>query len=219
MKWACAAVGLFVASCHRAPVPRVADAGAAEALPVVRVLPKGHYVFSWYGADGKVHDADALSAIPEAARKQVIVRDLSRSAESLQSDRYLYLADLSGAAPDDGWPTSVVSRYEFEAQDDSQLPALAPEAQLDGGRPLVIVYGTSWCGACRAAREHFRQLHVPFADKDIEKDPAAAAELERKAKRAGLRLGGVPVLDIGGQLLVGFDAATVDHLLAQAAKG
>ena len=59
---------------------------------------------------------------------------------------------------------------------------------------------------------------MPFVDKDIEKDPGAAAELERKAKRAGLHLGGVPVLDVGGHLMMGFDAATVDRLVAEATK-
>ncbi len=212
-----------MAACSRtpAPPPRSPDAGTGDGLPEVRVIPgKGRYVFSWYGGDGKIHDAAQLSAIPAGDRRQVIVRDLSRTADDLKSDRYLYLADLSAAEPDGGWPTAVVSRYAFEAQDDGKLPAVGPEMELlpDGGRPLVIVYGTSWCGACRAAREYLRSHHVPFADEDIEKDPAAAAELSRKAKRSGMRLGGVPVLDIGGELLEGFDAAAVDRALAQARR-
>jgi glutaredoxin len=193
------------------------------ALPEVRVVPDGgHYVFSWYAVDGKIHDADSLAAIPETSRKQVFVRDLGRTSAQLQSDRYLYLADLSGKPSDDGYTTSVVSRYSFESQDDSRLPALGTDSQIDegdgGARPLVIIYGTSWCGACKAARAHFKQRHVPFADKDIETDSAAAADLERKAKRQGLHLGGVPVLDIGGKLMMGFDAATADRMLAEATK-
>lgn len=205
--------------CHRpaaangAVAPKASDGG--DALPEVRVVPgQDHYLFSWYAADGKIHDASRLDAIPEASRRQVLVRDLARSSGQLQADRYLYLADLEGAAPDDGYPTSVVSRYSFEAQDDSNLPAMgADEPASDGGKARVVIYGTSWCGACRAAREHLRARHIPFADKDIEKDPAAAAELSRKAKRAGLHLGGVPVLDVEGHLLMGFDAATVDRLI------
>ncbi|MHB8416766.1 MAG: glutaredoxin family protein [Myxococcales bacterium] len=217
---------LCLAACHHgAPASALADAGEgpSEALPVVRVVPDGGpYVFSWYDPAGKVQDADSLAKVPAAARKQLLVRDLSRTASELRSDRYLYLADLSGAPPGDGWPTSVVSRYTFEAQDDQNLPALGGEGETgDGGTgagPLVTIYGTSWCGACRAAREHFKQRHVPFADKDIEKDPAAARELERKAKRAGLRLGGVPVLEVGGKLMMGFDADAVDRLLGAAER-
>ena len=207
---------LALAGCHR-PHPAAAAPDGGGGFPELRVFPKqDHYLFSYYDAQGKIHDASQLGAIPEAARKQLLVRDLSQSPEALHSDRYLYLADLSGPAPDDGYLTTIVSRYGFEAQDDSKLPAIGGEAaDDDGGGALVTVYGTSWCGACRAAREHLRARHVPFADRDIEKDPAAAADLARKAKRAGLRLGGVPVLDVGGQLLLGFDAQKVDELLAE----
>jgi glutaredoxin len=228
MRWfAPLAICLVALGCHHGTDATSAtspDGGATgDALPEVHVIPDaGHYVFSWYAADGKIHDTDAVKAIPESERKQVFVRDLARTSVQLQSDRYLYLADMSRAAPDDGYPTSVVSRYSFESQDNSNLPALGTDSELedaDGGtRPLAIIYGTSWCGACKAAREHFKQRHVPFADKDIEKDPGAAAELERKAKRAGLHLGGVPVLDIAGHMMMGFDAATVDKLVAEATK-
>jgi glutaredoxin len=218
---------LGVLGCQSGVAAKAGTSGTAagtDALPDVHVVPDGgHYVFSWYGPDGKVHDADALKAIPENERKQVLVRDLSRTSAQLQSDRYLYLADLSKKAPDEGWPTSVVSRYTFESQDDSNLPVMGSDSETEdadggGSRPLAIIYGTSWCGACKAAREHFKQRHIPFVDKDIEKDAAAAAELERKAKRGGLRLGGVPVLDIGGHLMMGFDAASVDRLVAEATK-
>ncbi len=211
-------LALGATACHRTPAPAAAggaDAGAAPALPTVRVDAKAdHYLFSWYGADGKIHDAQKLDEIPTAARKQILVRDLARRPEELKSDRFLFIADLSTPASDDGWPTTVVSRYAFEAQDDAQLPTAGGEAaDDDGGAPLVTIYGTSWCGACRAAREHLKARRVSFADKDIEKDPAAAKELERKARRAGLRLGGVPVLDVGGHLMMGFDAAEVDRLI------
>ncbi len=227
MRWRVSSLTcLAVAGCQRGAAPRVAGTSdrATDVLPEVHVVADGgHYVFTWYGPDGKVHDADSLKAIPETDRKQVLVRDLARTSAQLQSDRYLSLAELPKTAPEDGYPTSVGSRYTFESHDDSNLPAIGTDSEIDasdGGerRPLAIIYGTSWCGACKAAREHFKQRHVAFVDKDIEKDAAAAAELERKAKRAGLHLGGVPVLDIGGHLMMGFDAASVDRLVAEATK-
>jgi glutaredoxin len=194
-----------------------ADAGSGSSLPVVRVIPgEDHYLLSWYDSDGKMHDVSRLADVPAEARRQILVRDLARTPAELQADRYLYLADLSGSAPSDGYPTAVVSRYSFEAQDDPNLPALGTESTLpDGGSSSVIVYGTSWCGACKAARDHFHARHIPFVDRDVEKEPAAAAELARKAKAAGLHVGGVPVLDVHGHLLMGFDASTVDRLLSQ----
>jgi glutaredoxin len=209
---------IAVGSCQQRAATRTADAGSASSLlPQVRVLPgEDHYLLSWYDADGKIHDASHLADVPAEGRRQVLVRDLSRTPAELQADRYLFLADLSGAAPSDGYPTAVVSRYSFEAGDDPKLPALGGETTLpDGGDGRVIIYGTSWCGACKVARDHFHARHVPFIDKDVEKEPAAAAELARKAKRAGLHVSGVPVLDVHGHLLMGFDAATVDRLLSQ----
>jgi len=215
-----AAALVFMAAasaCQQHPPAGATDAGSGSSLPQVRVLPgEDHYLLSWYDADVKIHDASHLAEVPAEARRQILVRDLSRTPSDLQADRYLYLADLSGTAPTDGYPTAVVSRYSFEAQDDPNLPSLGTETTLpDGGSSAVIVYGTSWCGACKAARDHFHARHVPFVDKDVEKEPAAAAELARKAKKAGLHVGGVPVLDVHGHLLMGFDASTVDRLLSQ----
>ena len=78
---------------------------------------------------------------------------------------------------------------------------------------MVTVYGTSWCGACRAARQYFSERKIPFADKDIEADPAAARELTDKATKMGIPTDRVPVLDVRGRLLLGFDQARVEALL------
>lgn len=205
-----------LAGCRRpAPLADGSSAGLAATVgfPTVRVRPDGGpYLFSYYAPDGKLHDADKLSAVPIESRRQVLIRDLSRSPAELKTDEFLYLADLRAAAPDDGYPTSIVSRYQFEAQGD-----VGGDAELteDGGSAQVIVYGTAWCGACKAARSHLRERHIPFVEKDIEQDPAAAQELARKAKRAGLKLGGVPVVDVRGQLMMGYDASSIDRAWAQ----
>jgi glutaredoxin len=197
------------------------DAGEAS-LPEVRVVPDGGpYLFSYYGEDGKLHDVPSTDQVPPTARRQVLVRDLGRSPAELQTDRYLYLADLHGPLGAEGISTSVVSRYRFDAHDDSSMPALGGAGDDDGtgdggSERRVIVYGTSWCGACKAAREYLHSHHIPFIEKDIEKDAAAESELARKAKRAGLKLGGVPVIDVAGQLTMGYDPGTLTRLWAQA---
>ncbi len=82
--------------------------------------------------------------------------------------------------------------------------------------PVVIVYGTSWCGACRAARQYLTARKIPFADKDVEKDASAARELAEKAARLGVPSDRVPILDVRGRLLIGFDKARLEALLGQA---
>jgi glutaredoxin len=215
----CALTSLL--ACKRAPGAQTTARDAGQGLPEVRITPDGGpFLFSYYGDDGKLHDASSIDSIPAGARRQVLVRDLGRTPSDLQTDRYLYLADLRGPIGAEGLPTSVVSRYQFEAQDDPHLPQLGEspaDVSTDGGLDRrVIVYGTSWCGACKAAREFLRSHHIPYVEKDIEKDQAAEAELARKAKRAGLKLGGVPVIDVAGQLTMGYDPGTLSRLWAEA---
>lgn len=69
----------------------------------------------------------------------------------------------------------------------------------------VTLYSTSWCGVCKEARAFFRSKGVSFTDKDIEKDASAKAELDRKLPGAT----GVPVIDIGGDIMPGFSASSV----------
>jgi len=219
---------LLFSACHGRPAASAPGGPAkpshedqSEQLPEVRVEPDGGpYLFSYYDKDGKLHDADALTAIPSESRRQVLVRDLSRSPTALKTDQYLYLADIRSPPPSDGYPTSVVSRYQFEAAGDVGLEGSSGSSgdDSDGGSSAVIVYGTSWCGACKAARSHLRDHHIPFVEKDIEKEPAAAQELARKAKKAGLKLGGVPVIDVFGQLMMGYDPGTIDRAWASRDK-
>ncbi len=72
----------------------------------------------------------------------------------------------------------------------------------------VIIYTTSWCSVCKAAKAHLRAKGVSFIEKDIEKDPAAAAEKQKLAPGSS-----VPVISVGGRILVGFDAAALDAML------
>ena len=77
----------------------------------------------------------------------------------------------------------------------------------------VIVYGTSWCGYCRMTREWLTDNGIAFVDKDIEQDSDAADELKRKANEQHVRPRGVPVVDAGGKLVMGFDPAALVEAL------
>jgi glutaredoxin len=81
------------------------------------------------------------------------------------------------------------------------------------GRPAVIIYGASWCGACKQAEAYLKKRGISYIDKDIEEDPQAATEMRGKLRRAGKPAGSIPVLDVRGRILVGFDARSVDEAL------
>ena len=69
----------------------------------------------------------------------------------------------------------------------------------------VIIYSTQWCGVCRGLRAWLKHKGIGYIEKDIEHDAAAAAELAAKAKVAGLKVTGVPVIDARGTMLMGFN--------------
>jgi hypothetical protein len=62
----------------------------------------------------------------------------------------------------------------------------------------------------------FAGRKIPFADKDIEKDADAAHELASKAAKMGIPTDRVPVIDVRGRLLLGFDRERIEMLLGEA---
>jgi len=74
--------------------------------------------------------------------------------------------------------------------------------------PRVIVFSTPTCTFCRQAKSYLRQQGVRFRDVDVSRDAAAARDMQRRSGQQG-----VPVIDIGGKIVVGFDRPKVDILL------
>jgi glutaredoxin-like YruB-family protein len=81
--------------------------------------------------------------------------------------------------------------------------------------PTVTIYSTAWCGFCKMTMQYLDQKGVKYTDKNIEQDPAAYKELLEKI---GGDYRGVPVIDVDGQLILGFDRTHIDIALEQAAK-
>ena len=75
-------------------------------------------------------------------------------------------------------------------------------------QPTVIVFSTPTCSFCTAAKHYFRQQGIKFRDVDVSRDPAAARDMVRRSGQQG-----VPVIDIGGKIVVGFDRNKINQLL------
>ena len=60
------------------------------------------------------------------------------------------------------------------------------------------------------AKNYFDKLDVQYQDKDVERDPAAAKEAVAKSGQMG-----VPVIDIDGNIIVGFNRPQIDLLLRE----
>lgn len=75
----------------------------------------------------------------------------------------------------------------------------------------VIVYSTSWCGFCAQAKKYFDSIDVKYDDINVEEDRQAAEDMVQKSGQMG-----VPVIEIGEHLIVGFDKPKIDIALQAA---
>lgn len=74
--------------------------------------------------------------------------------------------------------------------------------------PQVTIYSATWCAFCHAAKDYFDKLGVTYNDKDVDADPANGQE---SVEKSGQR--GIPVIDIGGEIIIGFDRPKIDAAL------
>ena len=78
---------------------------------------------------------------------------------------------------------------------------------------MVTVYSASWCAFCHAAKAYFDKLGIKYEVKDVEKDPKSAQESVEKSGQMG-----IPVIDIDGDIIVGFDRPKIDAALLKHSK-
>lgn len=76
-------------------------------------------------------------------------------------------------------------------------------------QPRVIIFSTPTCSFCTMAKQYFRQKGVKFKDVDVSRDPTAARDMVRRSGQQG-----VPVIDIGGKIVVGFDRGKIEKYLS-----
>jgi glutaredoxin 3 len=78
----------------------------------------------------------------------------------------------------------------------------------------ITIYGAEWCGFCHSMRQYFEKKNISFDYKDVEKDEADYNELMGKLGGQA-NYGGIPVTDIAGDIILGFDRTKVDAALAK----
>ncbi len=72
----------------------------------------------------------------------------------------------------------------------------------------VIMYSTPTCSYCNKAKDYFRQNRVPFNDYNVAQDMRRADEMVKKSGQMG-----VPVIDINGKIIVGFNQPEIERAL------
>ena len=208
------ALSLACSEPQETPTAEEAQAEGALVEPPFEVRGEADdLVLTWYDAEGP-HLAERRSDIPEEHRAQVRVDSLQLAPEE-RDPAHVYVADLR-VEQDGRYPVRRYSREAFDAIVERAMGVqAAPTEATAGALGDVVIYGASWCSACRAAASHLRRRGVPFEEKDIERDPGARAEMQRKAQAAGVRPSGIPVIDFRGTILTGFDQRRIDRLIEQ----
>ena len=73
---------------------------------------------------------------------------------------------------------------------------------------MVKVYSTPTCPYCNTLKAFLKQNNIVFEDIDVLEDIKARDEIIEKTGQLG-----VPVIDIDGELVVGFDKERISQLL------
>ncbi len=72
----------------------------------------------------------------------------------------------------------------------------------------VLVYSTPTCPWCHKVKDYLKERNIAFDDVDVFGDEAKIDEMFKKSGQMG-----VPVIDINGTIIVGFDQLAIDEAL------
>ncbi|MCX8015743.1 MAG: thioredoxin family protein [Patescibacteria group bacterium] len=77
----------------------------------------------------------------------------------------------------------------------------------------IKVYSTPTCPYCHLAKEFLKEMNVDFEDIDVSQNEEAAQEMIEKSGQMG-----VPVIDIDGEIIIGFNRAEIERILKEKSK-
>lgn len=72
----------------------------------------------------------------------------------------------------------------------------------------IKVYSTNTCPYCVMVKDYLKQIKVNFEDINVGEDQEKAREMVEKTGQMG-----VPVVDISGEIIVGFDKNKINEVL------
>lgn len=75
---------------------------------------------------------------------------------------------------------------------------------------MIKVYTTNSCPWCVKAKNYLKSKNKTFEEVNVGEDMSAREEMLKKSKQMG-----VPVLDINGTVIIGFDKPAIDTALAK----
>lgn len=217
-----------------APRPAAASPVAA---PIELTDATANVILTWIDDEGDFHVVENVAEVPEANRAQVRVVITTQDPGSAQT---VYVADLRTKDGQGRYPVVTMDRLQWnelgaakrKVRMEALAPSVAPQAPETGndgslgsgdvnpgdGRIRAVVYGADWCKPCHDAEALLKKLGVEVVKKDIEESRAAQAEMQQKLAKAGRAGASIPVIDVNGQLFVGFEPRTLTAAVERARK-
>jgi glutaredoxin len=232
---AMAAIVLWVgaSACRRSH-----SSASPDVAPSIVVRPESEgLLLTWIDDKGDFHVETRVADVPMMGRDAVRVSDPNRDESEHPDD--VFIVDLRQTGADGTYPVRSMTRTTFEAmavarrektgptmasaaptapppQDDQNPAPIDSKGSKPRAPAVVVIYGAEWCGACHEAAKYLRSKGIPYVDKDVEKDPTAAREMQQKLAKSGLHEGSIPVIDVRGKVMVGFNPAEIDAALGEA---
>jgi glutaredoxin len=215
--------------------PTGAKPTSSELPPIEVKDDTAGLLLTWIDDKGDFHVVMKPADVPEPGRKEVrvVVTGKEEGTEKL-----VYVADLTKKGADGTYPVKVMPRSEWDEKAaglrKARLEALAPPPsasvaasasasagpatapKLNTRRVSAIVYGAEWCKPCHDAARYLKQKGVNVAYKDVDADENAQAEMQKKLDRYKMGGASIPVIDVMGQLLVGFSPQALDKAIERA---
>lgn len=227
---------VLAASCGEKKDDGTSPAGTPSlpALSIKEDTP--NLLLTWVDGRGDTHNALHPSEIPMEGK--ALVRVVVSDREEGTRDP-LYVIDLTQASGDGEFSARAMSRREWESilekKREAFLGQLSPKtAPPASGQPaapaaptssaaaagvVVTIYGASWCKPCHQAADYLKSKGIAVVMKDVDESPEAASEMREKLAKSGQHGGSIPVIDVRGQILVGYSRGELDRALAKAASG
>lgn len=75
---------------------------------------------------------------------------------------------------------------------------------------MIKVYTTDSCPWCVKAKNYLKSKNIAFEELNVAEDMDARQEMVQKSRQMG-----VPVLDINGTVVIGFDKTAIDTALTK----
>jgi glutaredoxin len=148
--------------------------------------------YQYIDARGSVRFAERLDDVPEAWRDKVGYLELDSpppmtpaDAQRVRDERYARANPRASSGSSSGDAGRAMDRFG----------------------PKVVLYYADWCGYCKRAKAHLDRQGVEYELRDVD-NPHIKQELF--AKTGG---GGIPVIEIDGRIMKGYNAQRLDEML------